>query len=285
MTRRGVLVAMGCAISMLLAAACSGDGDEAAADASFLEGRDMVTIYRQDLPEGFDPDDFVLGLGETFGIEGARLSPYQGEGDLSVDLSGVLDETLGSAGLDMQTFDWGFLSATYEQDADCRRCGPSTVTEQDALARALELFDATGSLVGEFDWRTYRGDVRVGSDNVELTTVYGTRLLAGEPTSDQWVMEFGNGDEVLRASGSAWQPIPVADVGLLTPEEALAQESAQLANDVPVESIEAAVFAYGTSFNRETVEGFLVPVYRFPLNADLGLTTEVLAIRRSDLPS
>jgi len=281
-TLRECAVAMACAIPVFLAA-CGGGNDQAA-DASFLADRILVTVYRQDLPEDFDPDAFVLGLGETFGIAGARLSSYKGEGDFSVDLSGVLDETLGSAGLDMQTFDWGFRSATYEQDPDCRRCDPSSVTEKDALARALELFDATGSLVGEFDWRSVRGDVRVGTNNVEMTTVYGTRLLAGKPTSDEWLMEFGNGDEVLRASGTAWQPIPIDDVGLLTPEEALAQESARLVNGVPVESIEAAVFAYGTSFDRETVEGFLVPVYRFPLNADLGLTTDVLAIRRSDLP-
>jgi hypothetical protein len=275
-------MALGWVLSAVLMA-CGGN-DDRAAEASFLQNRQLVTTYRQDLPEDFDPDAFVLGLGETFGVEGARLSPYQGDADLSVDLSGALDETLGSTGLDMQTYDWGFLSATYEQDPDCRRCEPSTVTEEEALARASELFGATGSLVGEFDWRTYRGDVRVGSNNVDLTTVYGTRLLAGEPTGDQWVMEFGNGDEVLRASGSAWQPIPVADVGLLTPEEALAQESARLADDVPVESIETAVLAYGTSFDRQAVEGFLVPVYRFPLNAELGLTTEVLAIRRTDLP-
>jgi hypothetical protein len=269
----------------LVAAGCSND-DGAAADASFLEGRDMVTVYEQALPEDFDPDAFVTNLGKVFGVgDEARLSRYEGEDDISVELGGGLNNGTGSTAVNLQTLTWGFSSATLSLDTDCRRCEPSNVTNEDAIERAKELFAATGSLIGDYSWTADRAPIVAGSPI--STLVVGTRLLLGQPTGDEWLMEFGDGDKVLRANGSAWQPTPIADVGLLTPDEAFAQDTAQTATGSP-EISGAATLIYSTFFDRQAVRGFLVPYYSIPITVnnsnDLGLTTSVLAIRNTDFP-
>lgn len=95
-----------------------------------------------------------------------------------------------------------------------------------------------------------------------------------------WDVEQDN----TRAGGEVYAPRPVGTVGLLTPAEALAGEAAELGVDVPPESTAVGI-EWSTFFDRNDLETFVVPVYRFPISAaQPSLTYEVPAFRPQDLP-
>lgn len=264
----------------LAVAGCS--SDDSASDASFLEGRQTVTVYRQGVSDDFDPEAFLLNLADMFDIQGAPTRSEDGD-YISARSPRRPSTRPATVSMDLQRFTWKYTSETFSTDRKCERCEPSTITAEDALARAEELFAATGAdtLTGEDQWEIV-GEEATGEDpDGPFTTVTMHRVFHGHQLKPTYVWYFGNGDEVLAVSGEVWHPIPVGDVGLLTPAEAYDQGATLEftdSYDLELASIEDAELRYTTVFVRSTGVGFIVPTYRFSPSA------EVFAIRDEDWP-
>lgn len=256
-------------------------------DADFLEGRDTVTVYRLNEPDDFDPGPFVQNLGVVFGVEDTRLGNINDaavdDGPAVVRLGPVSgDESTVSWG--QQTGSWGYTAAKLNGDSICSLCEPATISNADALARAQELFAAAGAPVADLDWEVGRANYLAGSRRVDSVRVEGYRQINGNRYGSPFDMYFFDGDQVLKVLGYTWEPIPRGEVGLLSPDEALRLRGVLSASD-PAVSDDTAELIYDVEYRRETARAFLVPVYRYDLNEELGLTTTALAIRPTDLPT
>jgi len=264
---------------------CTSGGNEV--DEAFLEGRETVEIYKLLPPDDFEPVAFVELLADVFGVVGGSLKDDRdrNSNSLGIDAKSGNPE-IGSVGLSMQFGGWGHVSRTLELDDDCAECAPVDIDHDTALARAKALYTATGTVNDDFEWVVEQDNTRSGKirNDYQIVRVTGYPTIDGQRLSDRFEMEFGNGDEVLRATGEVYSPRPVGTVGLLTPAEALAGETAALGVDVPPESTDVGI-EWSTFFDRGDLETYVVPVYRFPISAaQPTLTNEVPAFRPQDLP-
>ncbi|MFN3256156.1 MAG: hypothetical protein ACE37B_10700 [Ilumatobacter sp.] len=210
-------------------------------DRVFLEGREVVEVFRLMPPEGFDAEATLVGWAEFLGIEDREFGVRVGETPLGLrltDRGGVNDrgdEMVRRVGISFQTgsFSFGFTGGN---DPNCDRCGAATLSAEEAVVRTQGVFVGLGFDVDDFVWS---GEVfpAGGPQEAEHVWVEAQRVLDG------------------------------------------------VALEVPVESLESAVLGWEVSFDRFSLVSLMVPVWRFALNAELGLSTSVLAVRAQDVPS
>lgn len=245
-----------------------------------MDDVDLVGVYRLDYPDDFDPRADTERFAAVFDVDG-QVGAIRDD-DTSVSIGNAFDGE-ATMGIDLQVGSWGFVSAAENTDG-CRDCGPVTISEDDAIAATQTILDELGYDVGDFEWSATTVGADEGIRDESVVTVYAQRNLDGRPFGDSFRATFGNGEQLLFMSGSVWEPILRGEVPLLTPAEALAQESTELAFDVPVESLDANL-VWAVSFDRSEVEAFMVPMYQFPIDNELGLDNDVLAIHRDDIPT
>jgi hypothetical protein len=268
---------------------CSSSGGVSEGDRVFLEGREVVEVFRLMPPEGFDAEATLVGWAEFLGIEDREFGVRVGETPLGLrltDRGGVNDrgdEMVRRVGISFQTgsFSFGFTGGN---DPNCDRCGAATLSAEEAVVRTQGVFVGLGFDVDDFVWS---GEVfpAGGPQEAEHVWVEAQRVLDGAEFGEPFRARFADGDVMFSLRGSVYVPVSRGVVGLLSPLEALAQESEVLALEVPVESLESAVLGWEVSFDRFSLVSLMVPVWRFALNAELGLSSSVLAIRAQDVPS
>lgn len=284
MTRRcGTWLALAAFVVM---SGCTGGSDDVA-DEQFLEGRELVTVYRLDEPDGFDPVAFVENLGVVFEVDSTRLLTNDEDDDGTPQRVTLGSRTASESDLvawGAQSGSWGLEPSVLRDDSLCRLCTGPTISEADALERAKTLFAAAGSPVDALDWEVGSANYVAGSNDVPSIEVRGYRLIDGQRYGSPFSMYFANGDQVLSVIGYTWEPIPAGEVGLLTAAEALRLDEITTRSESGV-TADGATLVYDVEFRRETATAYLVPVWRYDLDADLGLTTSVVAIRPQDLPT
>jgi len=266
---------------------CCGESDDVA-DQQFLEDRELVTVYRLDNPDGFDAEAFVENLGVVFDVDSDRLltEDYDDGTPRLVNIESSFNDTTPSAavGWAAESSSFGYTPAILREDGNCRLCTEPTITEADALDRAKTLFAAAGSPVDQLEWEVRTTEYNAAGSSVPAVQARGYRLINGQRYGSPFSMYFANGDEVLSALGYTWQPTPAAEVGLLTAAEALRLQEITTQSDTAVTAANATLI-YDVEFRRETLTAYLIPVWRYDLEADLGLTTSIIAIRPQDLPT
>ena len=271
------------AVVVALLTGCSW-GEAAKAEEQFLEGREMVQFYEMALPGDFDAVDYVNTLGSLFGIDDRVSTVDDDQFDVSVGTRGG-----STAGLNLQTLEWGFDSSILTERPGCRGCAEVSISHDDAVARVTEILDRTGArvddieLIAETAPNTFRN---AAPGELEVVKVTGTASVDGRPSHQRWRFEFGDGDNLLIARGSAALPIPAGVVPLLTPEEAFAAENLRLGRDPDVDETDLrdVELAWLFHFDRASTRGFLVPGYLVPIDADLDLDRTIPAIRPEDFP-
>jgi hypothetical protein len=273
----------------------------------FLDGRQTVSVYEMGVPDDFDKDQFLVTLAAAFGVEG-RVQP-RGKNDFS---NAFFDDLLANNGrvkvdgvsLNFQTWSWNFSPAGSFEDALCELCMPVTISEADAIARSREVLGATGLDPDQLD-------ISVSTREFEAGTQYGGQVRAldvlallkidGVVSDQDYRVTFGDGDKIHLARGDAGRPIKLGEVGLLTPQEALAQKYTKRWDGVLDPAVVAKlpsdpskmVLSYASDFNRQELFEYIIPSYNIPLEGvsdvlpigpESGIVENVWAIRYEDLP-
>ena len=242
-------------------------------------GRDRAVVWEVS-SAGVDPDVELLRIADGLGLSfDGELAAFSRRG-LFEGSRLESERTLSYSTVD-QPIPWGFGTEDDLTISECRRlCSALPYGEDEALRRAEELFVAIGLDLDDFSIRVSLSDFGPVPGEVVGALVLATLLIDGTPTSLTWVAKFGSDGELHGASGYFVDVVEWGEVAVLSKVEAL-EMTGRVASE---ELLESTVLTLQTTFDRESGSTFLVPVYSTPLDADLGLTTNIPAARPIDLP-
>lgn len=185
----------------------------------------------------------------------------------------------GDAGLSISTNNldaWGFISAEHRADQGCDVTAPTSISEEQAVELARELWAATGLDTGRLDIST-----RLSTNSAGETTcvrVDGYLTVAGASTDLRFGASFGGIDGTLReANGFYVESVEIGELPLIAAADALAAEG-----EADPALAQTATLAYEAQ-RVVGVDGlFLVPVWSYPVANGLP-SISAPAVRSDDL--
>lgn len=258
------------AVALMFGAGCTGDHQAAT---TFAPDAELVSIYKLQPPDGFDPYTMIDDLADQFDLGPHTYDDHLDESRayLVADTKSHDDKRYIEINLQDQT--WKYQPELYQTDNKCASCAPVTISHDAALERAQSIWTESGTADDDMDYEV--SDAELPNGDYQTVRVDAWRTLDGQRigSSSDFRATFGNGDELLSVSGSIGRPTEVGKAELIPVEQAITNELGANTPDIGADKLGQAEIVWGVEFDRSDSSLWIVPLYRIPISDELETLT------------